>query len=257
MMRQIRLVAILVGCCLLATFYTPPPAQAATAKVQSCNTKVNTSDTTITCTFASSVTVGNLVICAASAATNTVTITPSDTATNGYTSQTSYDDTAGTLARLYNFYAKNIAGAFTVLTVTYSSAVTIRAVYCDEVSGADTTAPADGINGNYQASNGDTSTDAITSNTITPSASGDYLFGASIDSDQNCIALNAGTGWSGTPLTECNQIRQEYWPNKSGTSAQAATFTHPGGTTSFVTSIQAFKAATSVDTTKFRLRINQ
>ena len=194
--------------------------------------------------------------CAATGATNSVTGTFSDTVPHTYTSRANIDDTTN-VQRLYNAYAKNITGAFTVVTITYSSAVTIRRIRCAEISGADTTSPDDGFVGAFQLNLTSTATNAITSGTIATTQNGDYLFGATFESDNGCLTVTAGTDYTGNTLTGCHVLTEYQIQTSFGTVA--ATFTKAnGGATEWLTAIQAFKVAggAAPDVTKFRLRLN-
>ena len=260
-MIRIRLVTLFVGFCLLVPYYTPTQAEAANAFVRSCVNSNNPSGTTLTCTFsAGAVAQHNLISCLVHGASTTATATLADNQStpNSYTVGTyATDSTHGN--RGVVAYAKDTTGGGTdptVVTVTWSVAVTVRGIICHEISGADLTAPADGAAQQVQLSLG-TGTDGITSTAITPSANGAYLFGAHYDSENNGIGTTAGTDYTGATTTGSNP-RSEYYVQPTA-AAKAATFTPDCCTTSYATFIHAFKAASGAtpDVTKFRLRLNQ
>jgi hypothetical protein len=234
---------LLFGICLPIVFI-PAPAQAAADYVQECVTSQGPSSTTVACTFGTSVTAGNLIACASFYPSNTVTITVADTASNTYTINPaqSYLDDTGNVFRGVPFFAQGVTGGFTTLTVTFSSTMTNRQVVCHEASGIATSSANDGAVGQYQL-NSSSATDGISSTAIVPTQDGDYLFGATFDTSNQCINTTAGTGWTGHTLTGCNSFSEH---QIQGTAASvAATFTDGNGSSDHITFIQAFKAAAS------------
>jgi hypothetical protein len=159
--------AVFIFAWVLIGLNGPAEAVAAVANVQECHNYSATNSATLTCTFGVNVTGTNLVACfATQAATTTNTATFSDTAGNTYTNRSYYADTS-TTARGIASYAKNVTGGFTVVTVTWSSSLnSARYLTCQEISGADTSAPDDGAVGQFQLDVTSTATDAITSSAI-------------------------------------------------------------------------------------------
>lgn len=237
-----------IAYCLLVAWLWPWMAPwivlGATAFVQECVNEVNSSATSITCTFSPAVGNNALIACFGAAGSLTATGTFTDNGTgNTYTNRANTDDTVG-VERGYTAYAKNVQGNPTIVTLTYSASVTPRAIGCHEVSGADTTAPDDGFAGAVQVAHpGDANPDNITSGNISggTTVNGDYLFATSYDSLRNCISLAAGTGYTGHTLTGCNPPRTEH-QIQSTAGTTAGTFSQSGGTTDFITIVQAFKA---------------
>ena len=227
---------IWIGYVLLCWLWLQGSADA--GYVQECHNGTGAPGTTTTCTFGSSVTTGNTVICAAAGGPDaTATWTLSDTASNTYTSsETYYTDTTSNY-RLRSSYSQGVTGGFTVVTVTWSTSVTGKDIVCHEVSGV-SASPGDGYVGQYQTSVA-SGTDTVSSTAITTTANGDYIFGASYGSDLSCINQNAGTGYTGVTLTGC-VVLSEYQIQTSAGSI-AATFSPVCCTQRYLSVIQALK----------------
>ncbi len=232
---------LLAAYLLAGAFLAPRDLHAAAAFVQECQNWSGTGSTTITCTFASGVGAGSLIACFAAADTGSATVTWSDNGTsNTYTTRTDITDATDTV-KGYVSYSKNNQGGTTIVTATFSTSLSNRAINCHEASGVDGTSPDDGYVSNIQTSFSSIDTDALTSTEITTTANGDYIFGITYDAAKNCLNVNEGTGYTGHTLTGCNPPRSEH-QIQSSAGLIAAKFTKPSGTSNFITIIQAFKA---------------
>lgn len=248
----------------LVAFFTlgplAPVAFAIPAKVQECVFGSGVSGTTNPCTFVSTVTSGNLVVCfgiLSPGTTETVTFTDTATSPSNTYTNTSYTKDTLTPTTTMLSYSPNVNGGFTVVTATWSAAQNRRDIGCLEVSGLATSSPADGFSANYQTALTATGANVITSNSITPTQNGDFLVGFTHNTDLNCIAVTAGTtvAWTMDTTANCNP-RIEYLVQTTAASVAATFGKDNASSLKFVTAIQAFKAASTVDVTKFRLRVN-
>jgi len=135
-------------------------------------------------------------------------------------------------------YAQSIAGGTTTVTVTFPGAVEYRAILVHEVAGA-TALDAHAI----QVQNSpDTSTDAVSSASMTTTGPA-YVFGTTMDDSGACPANQTpGTGFTGRVATACInfiQMRTEDLVQAAAGSV-AATFT-PSASNSAITAGMAFR----------------
>lgn len=155
------------------------------AKVQSAVNSSTVAAAALTATFPGSTTSGNTIglifRCTASAesvvsvsdGTNTYTLAVSDTTQDPH---------------MYAYYAKNITGTSTGITVTLSTPIAFFWVYAIEFSGCDTTAPLDA----NQAKTGTSVTDLV-SNAFSTNGSGAVMLGVG---QNNFATYTAGTNYT-------------------------------------------------------------
>ncbi len=122
--------------------------------------------------------------------------------------------------------AKNVTGGTYTLTVTFSGSYSYRFLGVARYSGLDVTASAQSVR-QYQA-NAATSTDAVTSTTLTPSSQPGMLWGFCLDTTNR--TLTAGTGFTSrgnfTNLTSTLGLKGQVEDMSiSSTDPVAATFT--------------------------------
>lgn len=160
---------------------------------------------------------------------------------NTYTQIDTHTETlGGALIRLTTYYAKNITGGSLTLTTTLSASnVNASRTVIAEVSGADAGAPLD-VHTVQSQTNPGSGTDAITSGSVSTSTSGQYVYGATIPSNNS--TFSAGTGF--TDVTHVALAAAEY-QIQSAAGSIAATFTESGGTLTYFTAVATFKAAAS------------
>lgn len=230
----------LLACCL--ALLAASPASAATAFVQS-KAFNGFSGTDVAATFDANVTAGNLICgyvmwgwSGAQPTLDSVT----DSLGNTYTLlHNPTNATPGALKfAAAMFYAKNISGGADTVTATFSGSVSPRRIVIHEVSGADTTAPLD-VSAMLAQSDPGTGTDAVTSGSVTTTASGDYIFGATADVSQGTTPV-AGTGF--TSREGANVMRSEDQIQASAGSI-AATFTGSNSIADYISGIMTFKPA--------------
>src|SRR5437899_1072494 len=99
------------------------------------------------------------------------------------------DDTTNA-TRAVSFYFKNISGAPTTITATFSASTTFARIEVNEWSGIDTVAPLDGHAG--QTSSGT----SLTTQNYTTTADGNLLYGAVVIDSAAGSTLTAGSGYT-------------------------------------------------------------
>lgn len=102
---------------------------------------------------------------------------------------TAKDGAHGAVA--YNY---NVTGGNCTVTANFSGAIAEAKIWVHEISGISTTDPIDGHNTKVDTYRTTTCTDCITSNSITTTTNGDYIFGLTMGS--NNPVLNAGTNYT-------------------------------------------------------------
>lgn len=221
---------------VLLAFVFSLPVQADTAFVQSKN-NIAFGATSVSATFDSSVTAGNLIVAVVSINNTSETInSTTDTQSNSYTPLDNPTDDSGNGQRAAAFYAENVTGGSVTVTANFSASV-VGIIAIHEISGADITSPEDGHAAQAQTNPG-TGTDAVTSGDITPSADGAYIFGATFVSGGSTTPT-IGTNFA---LREQNAFRVTTEDLIQGSAgAIAATFTTTGAIDDFITFIVAFK----------------
>lgn len=191
-----RLLSIVV----VLLFVAARPAGAAIALVQGWVTSADAAGgTSTTITFASNVTVGNLLVVVVrngftSAVDTTFTLSGGgNTYVEAIRTPTGLGGGSGTQFTAHIFYAKVVTGGFATITVTGANAGFFTADGA-EFSGADPTTPLD-TTGHDEQTN--TSPD---SGSVTSSAAG-LVVAAVVDSQNNATYTQTGTGWTDIALT--------------------------------------------------------
>jgi hypothetical protein len=178
---------------------------------------------------------GNLLALGVVWRANTATIS-TVTDNQGNTWQTGIAKTTN-IDGIQGFYAENVVGAATTITITWSAVTTQKRAIVHEYSGRATTGALDAGVGLGQTDPG-TGTDAVTSGAATVSQGSD-VFGCSSDSNSE-PAFAAGTGY--TLGTTVSGTADEYAANVSSGS-RAVTFTSNISYADPVTILMAFKVA--------------
>ena len=163
------------------------------AHVQSRGSRAEGAATTIALAFVSNVAAGNLIRIGVGWEGTTKTCTVADSLGNTYTSILKTSDTTDDQSSQI-FYAKNIAGGACTVTATFSVSAAFRRLVMHESSGADTAAPLDGSNGQWEVTPG-TGTDGCNSLAITPTANNALIWGFGQDTG-GADPLVAGTGYT-------------------------------------------------------------
>lgn len=208
----------------------------------SCDTRLQATATTVTCTWGANTTTGNLQVGAVTYGTSTNQISSISDGTNTFSQiDTCSDGSNG--QSLTTFYKENATGGTTpTITVTFALGVSFRGLAVHEVSGVPTSATLDTHTCQLQ-STPPTGTDNLTSGTTATPQSGDYEFAVTMDSGSNADTHNAGTGYTrDTNGSSANvDIATEH---VAGGTTNAGTFSDPAGTpTSHLTAFATFKAS--------------
>lgn len=232
--------SLLLASCLLAG-----QARAAVVNVQHV---VNTdggagvTGSSFSVAFSSTVGSGNLVVGALTYANNLgdKLTSVTDDKGNSYTIVSKIFDSVNSQ---YNaiFYLGNVTNAPKTITANYSASTQnwVR-ITLAEFSGVVTTSPLDVTTS--QMSPGSTSTDGLSSGSVTTTAAGDLIYGAFFDNQGAATVLSSGTGF--TTLDNSNTANlpcaHEFLVQGSA-GVQAATFTE-SASSSGATLVAAFKA---------------
>ncbi len=154
----------------------------------------SSSSSSIVATFSNATAAGDLIAVYVSYAGNTSVQGVSDSLGNSYTVVDTVDDGDDT-QKSSTAYAKNIAAGTDTVTVKLDGSVCCRVVIVHELGGADPAAPLDAHSGHEEGSTG-TSSNAVTSGTMTTTSDHDYIFAGTSDgkaaSGQH---ITAGTGF--------------------------------------------------------------
>lgn len=228
--------SVILACLTIA----PGIALATPAFVQSAS---GSGASSCTATFGVAVTSGNSIAIAWRNfdTTNTTSATMSDNGAPG--------STWAAVDRIYDapntdafgtFYAQNVTGAPTTVTVSYTGGNNGCWILAHEISGVATTGGIDGHTGQVQIHpvNG---TDVVTSTAVTTTKNGDYIFGATFDAACFAIAVTPGTGYTGrlnTALNGCTQRTEDLIQGAAG--SVAATFTIGSTLGDMATFVMAF-----------------
>lgn len=199
------------------------------------------SGTTETVTFVSTPGAGNTIVCYTAWLTTTSNITSVKDGNN--TAYTVIDNTTnGTLSQASDYVLANSAGntGAKSITVTWGADPGSGSLQCHEVSGVATSNVLDVHTINIQVNPG-TGTNAVTSGNVTPTANGDYLFGASADGNAGTGTWVAGTNvaWTGEGTSGSWYFSEQFVQTTA--AAVAATFTNPNAFTQPITVIVALK----------------
>jgi hypothetical protein len=251
MTRYWRAIAEVVLLALLPLGLMPSMASAAVSFVQSTynDTGGSAADWSVAATFTNPVTAQNLIAVLVTWGTATNDLTSvTDSRGNSYAIQSAFVLTDGGNTQTQAVaYAKNIAGGTNTVTANFSTTPGWRVIAIHEISGADLTAPLDGVTGLFQTSVA-TTANAVTSGSITTTANGDYIFGATVNTSA-FPTITAGTSPAYT-------IRTNNSPNstvanigtedrvQSTAGSIAATFTIDTTGQNMATFIMAFKPPT-------------
>src|SRR5437899_3876562 len=151
------------------------------------------------------------------------------------------DDTTNA-TRAVSFYFKNISGAPTTITATFSASTTFARIEVNEWSGIDTVSPLDGHAG--QTSSGTT----VTTQNYTTTADGNLLYGAVVIDSAAGSTLTAGSGYTlrndGSGAGSTVTMADESQIQSAHSSTTVATF-GVNITESAIVLGMAFKAATA------------
>lgn len=144
--------------------------------------------------------------------------------------------TIGTLGRVAQAYAMNVASGNTQITATFSAGATSE-IHVGELSGCATSSAQDAhiVNPQIGGSSPGTGTDAVTSTAITTTTNG-IIVGCAFDIGV-VTAPNAGTGF--TSISTGTMARSEYKLISSG-GTMAATFTETESFAETATCAQTF-----------------
>lgn len=233
----------------LVVAWHPSDGRAATGLVQSAHRSNFASGATSSIQFTTNVTAGNLVAVYIAWTNATDTLAGvTDSLGNTYT-LVQNSTTLGDYGRAAGAYAKNIIGGSCTITVTFSSgAFAARTIIAREISGADTTSPLDGSAAHAQMDPG-TGIDAVTSGSITTTASGSYIFAATSDLGQRAT-VNPGTGFTAREAVTAPVGGRGADYIQATAGPIAATFTNTDATfADFLTLVMAFKPMATPDTT--------
>lgn len=175
-----------------------------------------------------------------------VTVTSvTDTESNSYTVQKQITGGGHSAAIAYALNVTGNAGTLTI-TVNYSGTPSPnrKIVIVHEASGVDSF---DGGDIGYQDNPG-TSTDAVSSPSITPTIDGCYIFGATADNANTATSISAGTGFTGrvNDLTATWKHASENQIQASAGSI-AATFTQNDSFADYHTGVIALAPPAGVD----------
>lgn len=191
-----------------------------------------TSSTTVAVTLAAPVTSGGLVCVAVGSGTTATTCSVTDDKGNTYT-------VANTNVGSFNwlsFWAAGVTNAPQTITATWGEAHSFSTILVTEFSNVLASSPIDGASVNAGQS-GVNTTDGITSNAITTTASGDLIWGACVNLAGNSTLVKSAAFTQ--DQTQASNFNSEYLIQGSAGSI-AATWT---GTTSdsFSSLVMAFK----------------
>lgn len=194
------------------------------------------SGTTVSITFDSNVTAGNLIPVALYTDGDLTLDSVADNLGNTYTAVlTKVGGTSGA-PFAWSLYAKNINGGACTITATFSGSG-FHEIFAHEVSGADTSAPLDKSASNEQNSPG-TGPNAVTSTAVTTTADGEYIFGFATGTQNNTVST--GTGFTGRLTAFATSCTEDKIQTSAGSIA--ATFTL-GTDMPTISIIMTFKAA--------------
>jgi len=138
---------------------------------------------------------GNCVCGAITYATTDTLNSVTDDKGNNYAIKDTVTDTTNA-RKLSSFICGNITNGATTVTANFSAAASNATIVWDEFSGiSGSTDPTDVHGGQFQSSAG-TGTDAMTSGNVTPTASGDLIYGISVTDSGATTPASVGTGYT-------------------------------------------------------------
>lgn len=196
---------------------TPHRADAAVSLVQSNQTTVQATSTTIALAFTSTVTAGDYIYVALTQIdTSTATATCSDNVNGAYPA--ALDTLAvGSAAAMYQFVFGPSAGGTITITCTFNSTQTFRGIFIAEIggtSGLDTA-------GTYHSAHLNSTGTANTSGTLTPSVANGLAIGAFIDGN---LANQTVAPTSGAGFTDLSLGVNQFWTFSQGHNCGDAAF---------------------------------
>ncbi len=208
------------------------PAAAAIAFVQDAQNLDDSgaTSTTIAATWAAATTTGHLVVgwCGWNDTGTANLLSVTDSQGNTYSLIGAKIRDTGNNQSHQLFFSANITGGAGSVTCTLSELQNFRRIGIAEYSGVATTAPLDGNANNFQAG-APTTTNGVTSTSITTTAVGDLIFAATQnDSDSNPggATISAGTGFTARTITGTgNGIGRMEDQVQAAAGAIAGTFT--------------------------------
>lgn len=194
--------------------------------------------TTITCTFTSNVTSGNLICVAVWWDSVITTITVSDSLGNSYTlDATSKISDVVNLNSMQFAYAKNISGGSCTVTVTFSSASTNKAMAVYEASGCSASSPVSGSIGKNVGSVG-AGSNGIDTGAWTTTKNNGIIISAMMSEGFSGGTVTAGTSSETFTLDETQNASSQMFNAEHALQAIAGASTHatftPAGFTSLV-----------------------
>lgn len=159
------------------------------AHVQSTGNKSDAYDSSITATFGSNVTTGNLIVVTAFTGLGQTVSSVTDGLSNTYSEAVS---AASGQFKIY--YAENITGGADTVTANFSDGANFRAISIHEYSGADTTAPFDVGAGASSSRTGVASTDGNYTDNITTAVANELIVAATVNIPASWYGISPGTG---------------------------------------------------------------
>lgn len=184
------ILALLVG-------LLPGCARATPAHVQSCQADPGGTNPSVTCTFGSSISANDAVLCyvtndsSGSATVSTI----EDGNSHSFTIEDSVNDAADTQLST-DAYIIGDPGGTTTVTATYSTSAGSNGIACDEYSGIATSSALDNHTMQLQATPG-TGSNGVTSGSATTTSNGDIVWGGTTLSNSGAGAtISAGSGFT-------------------------------------------------------------
>lgn len=184
---------------------------------------------------------GNLIWVGVCCTQLTTINTPTDDKSDTYTAIHAQINHSGGVASLRTWYAKNVTGGTTTITVTLAASE-FGFIIAHEVSGLDTSAPLD-VEAAQEQSGVGTGADLITSGAVTTTANGDYVVGLTVNNGFGSVNEAVGTNYTSGQNPDDNGFkgRSEYLVQAASGSI-AGTFTAGSAAQDWITSVAAFKA---------------
>jgi hypothetical protein len=196
--------------------------------------------TTVTATFVSNVTAGNLLV-ASCTGTSGFTQTYSSTGSPVWVKTAQFTETGGSGGALSIGYCKNAPGGATTVTVTFSGSAGARALVIAEYSGADTTAPLDQSTAGLEIVTSATPTDTAMVTTVNGA-----LIVAGLIFRNATSPASAGSGYSMIAVDQATGVGVDFGAEdriQASAGSIAATFTLTAGTANSGIMSAAFKPA--------------
>jgi hypothetical protein len=203
------------------------------------------SATTITNTFASNVTAGNLLVAFGCGNTGT-TFTFSSTGSPTWVKLAQFTETGGSGNDLSIAYCANCPSGATTVTLTFSASSSFRGLVIAEYSGAATSGVLDQNTTGHETAATATPTD----NSMTTTANGDLIVSALVFRNATSPA-SAGSGYSMIAVDQASGVGLDFGAEdqiQSSAGSIAATFTLTTASAASAIMSAAFKAATAGST---------